>query len=271
MCSDANLSMASSTKISMTEAGRLRTKELLALRFCDFDWSLDQLPKKYQALISLVLSELRAKDIGVIPDFYAAKEWLCAEGSTSIGLPFYVMQPKFAALEKRFKKSAEGLDDEGFLKLLRHEIGHCLDHAFGISKQKAFLSVFGSPYKKYQPEFYNFDPRSQNFVSHLPDHYAQSHPLEDFAETFAVWLDPKSNWKNRYAKQPGVIKKLLFVDRVMNQVKHKHPLGSYPPLWAVQKSVMPIGLHYKRQISALEKFSLHATIKVGVQKNSLRL
>ena len=50
--------------------------------------------------------------------------------------------------------------------------------------------IFGSPSEEY-PEFYAPKPYSKSFVLHLDAWYAQSHPDEDFAETFAVWLTPQ--------------------------------------------------------------------------------
>ena len=49
--------------------------------------------------------------------------------------------------------------------------------------------LFGNPATQY-PEYYTPKPYSKSFVQHLDHWYAQSHPDEDFAETFAVWLDP---------------------------------------------------------------------------------
>ena len=40
--------------------------------------------------------------------------------------------------------------------------------------------------------------RLRKFVRHMAGWYAQKHPDEDFAETFAVWLTPRSNWRKRY-------------------------------------------------------------------------
>ncbi len=61
------------------------------------------------------------------------------------------------------------------------------------------------------PEYYHPKTSSRDFVLHLEMWYAQAHPLEDFAETFAVWLRPGSRWRTRYRKWPA-IKKLEMVD-----------------------------------------------------------
>ena len=47
-------------------------------------------------------------------------------------------------------------------------------------------------------------------------HYAQKHPDEDFAETFAVWLDPASRWRRRYKDWQVALAKLEYVDRIVD-------------------------------------------------------
>ena len=47
--------------------------------------------------------------------------------------------------------------------------------------------------------------------------YAQKHPDEDFAETFAVWLTPGRDWRAEYAGWPA-LSKLEYVDRVMQEL-----------------------------------------------------
>ena len=58
---------------------------------------------------------------------------------------------------------------------------------------------------------------------HLDSWYAQSHPDEDFAETFAVWLNPRSVWMRRYADGPA-LKKLEYMDSLMRTVAPARPL-----------------------------------------------
>ena len=53
---------------------------------------------------------------------------------------------------------------------------------------------------------------------HLPAWYAQAHPAEDFAETFAVWLTPRSQWRRRYRGWPA-LQKLEYIDELMTALK----------------------------------------------------
>ena len=76
--------------------------------------------------------------------------------------------------------------------------------------------LFGRSSTRY-PSYYRPDPASRSFVQHLRLWYAQSHPDEDFAETFAVWLTPRSNWRKRYAGWPA-LKKLQYVDELMAEI-----------------------------------------------------
>jgi hypothetical protein len=104
------------------------------------------------------------------------------------------------------------------LKLLRHEAGHAIDHAFHLSRREDWREAFGSPRTRYAPYYYEVDPKSRDFVINVPDNYAQAHPVEDFAETFAVWLNPASRWRERYAGW-SARKKLRYVDRLMREVR----------------------------------------------------
>ncbi len=56
-------------------------------------------------------------------------------------------------------------------------------------------------------------PTRKSFVRHLPNWYAQAHPDEDFAETFAVWLGaPEREWRARYRGWKA-LEKLEYVRR----------------------------------------------------------
>ena len=82
--------------------------------------------------------------------------------------------------------------------------------------------MFGMSSTPY-PEYYTPKPYSKSFVIHLDPWYAQSHPDEDFAETFAVWLTPHSLWCKRYVDWPA-IKKLEYMDELMRDVAKNRPV-----------------------------------------------
>jgi hypothetical protein len=157
------------------------------------------------------------------PAVYLADEWFSPEGEAAIALPFYLAHPRLCALEQRFMHEVEGGTAAWCRQLLRHEAGHAFDHAFGISRRAAFRRVFGSPRRKYDPDAYRPDPESRAFVRHLPGFYAQAHPEEDFAETFAVCITPRLDWRLAYRTWPEALAKLEYVDAVIAEHAGKAP------------------------------------------------
>ena len=108
------------------------------------------------------------------------------------------------------------------MRILRHEAGHVVQHAYELHRRRRWQRLFGRSSKRY-PSYYRPNPASRNFVQHLRLWYAQSHPDEDFAETFAVWLTPRSNWRKRYDGWPA-LKKLQYVDELMAEIAGQQPL-----------------------------------------------
>ena len=149
-------------------------------------------------------------------------------------------------LEKSQMLEVEGGTPEWCLQILRHEAGHAFDNAYDLRRRRRRLRLFGRPSTPY-PDFYLPRPYSKSFVLHLDSWYAQSHPDEDFAETFAVWLTPETDWRTRYADWPA-IRKLEYVDDLMRQVAGK------PPVNATRRRLEPLerlrttlGGHYARK------------------------
>jgi hypothetical protein len=105
---------------------------------------------------------------------------------------------------------------------LRHEAGHAFNYAYRLYLKSEWRQVFGQFLRPYKEE-YNPIPFSARFVHHIPGWYAQKHPDEDFAETFAVWLTPGSEWRKKYADTPA-LSKLLYVDRIVGQYGRKPPV-----------------------------------------------
>ena len=108
------------------------------------------------------------------------------------------------------------------MRILRHEAGHCIDTAYRLSRRRRWRETFGKSTAPY-PEFYKPKPYSKSYVLHLEPWYAQSHPAEDFAETFAVWLKPRSPWRAQYEGWPA-LKKIELVDTLMNEIGDKKPV-----------------------------------------------
>ena len=163
-----------------------------------------------------------------------------------MAVPFYLAHPRLERLEKAQMLAVEGGEHEWCMRILRHEAGHVIDNAYKLRLRKQRRRLFGSSSNPY-PEFYAPRPYSKSFVLHLDPWYAQSHPDEDFAETFAVWLTPESNWKTRYAGWPA-IKKLEYMDELMQSLVGKTPLlddiDEIDPLRRLNRSLR---YHYKKK------------------------
>jgi hypothetical protein len=84
-------------------------------------------------------------------------------------------------------------------------------------------------------------------VLHLEHWYAQSHPTEDFAETFAVWLRPKARWRAEYSGWPALAK-LEFVDGLMAELAGSKPSKRDRSFIApLAHNSRTLGEHYRRR------------------------
>ena len=162
-------------------------------------------------------SELDSHGLRFPLHFYLSDEWFTPDGAAAIAVPFYLAHPRLAKLEEAQMLEVEGGEHEWCMRILRHEAGHAIDNAYRLRLRRARRRLFGLPTKPY-PESYTPKPYSKSFVLHLDAWYAQSHPDEDFAETFAVWLTPNSEWRNRYAGWPA-LKKLAYMDALMQSIR----------------------------------------------------
>ncbi|NQZ20208.1 MAG: putative zinc-binding metallopeptidase [Bdellovibrionales bacterium] len=154
-------------------------------------------------------------------------------------------------IEKQQIGYVEGTTEKQILKLMRHELGHCIDNAIRLRKNSQRQKVFGSSQKEY-PDYYTPKKYAQGYVHYLGDNYAQSHPDEDFAETFAVWLDPKSDWRNRYATKRANVK-LEFMDQLMRSLRNKRPqLKNKFRVDPIEKLKITLKEHYQLKRSRLK-------------------
>lgn len=217
---------------------------LLKIRICDLPIRLQG--TELEERIRTVYKELDQQGISFHPLCYLADEWFSPEGDPVIGIPFYLAHPRLTRLERTMMLEAEGESRTEFFKLLRHEVGHALSHAYRLHRYRGYGRFFGPSSKSY-PEVYHPRPYSRRYVRHLENWYAQSHPDEDFAETFAVWLTPGSNWRAQY-KGWGALEKLEFVDRVMAKVKQKMPLKrTGEKMSRLSRLRIPLETYYRRK------------------------
>ncbi|MFH2203718.1 MAG: putative zinc-binding metallopeptidase [Elusimicrobiota bacterium] len=225
-------------------------EELLAKRICDLPLKIEG--TVLEEWVRTVYRELETKGIGFHPEVYLGDEWFSPEGDPIISIPYYLAHPRLIKLERSRVLEAEGESREWFLKLLRHEMGHALSHAYGLGRSKGYRSVFGDPAQEY-PDGFRPRPYSRKYVQHLFDWYAQLHPDEDYAETFAVWLTPDKDWRREYASWPA-LRKLEFVDRLMGGIRGRRPKKSRAPKWRHLRSIrMTIAYSHKLKRRAMEE------------------
>ncbi len=193
--------------------------KLLDMRIRDLRLRIDR--TELAQRIRQLNAELEQRGFIFRPHFWLSDEWYSPDGVPGIAIPFFLAHPRLKQLERQFMMEIEGGGRESCLKLLRHETGHALLNAYQFHRRRDWQEHFGKSSVKY-PETYLPQPYSKRFVVHLDNWYAQSHPHEDWAETFAVWLKPNSDWRKRYRGWPA-LKKLEYVDRLMEEIKHRRP------------------------------------------------
>jgi hypothetical protein len=222
----------------------LTDEELLGTRICDL--KLKIAGTELESRIDKFCAELSAKGISFKPICYLGDEWFCPEGSTTIAIPFYLAHPRLKKLEAKMMMEVEGDTEPWCLRLLRHEMGHVLNHAYLFGKDKRWQQLFGPPSLEYSESF-RARPYSKRFVRHLDGYYAQSHPEEDFAETIAIWLTPDIDWRHQY-KGWKALEKLEYVDDLMQRLAGKPPLVfSKAKISDASRLRSRLGAHYKRR------------------------
>jgi hypothetical protein len=194
--------------------------QLLELRICDLDLDFESswLAERRDALYT----DLERRGFKFRPHMWLSNEWFTPDGVPGFAIPFYLAHPRLIQLERSRMLEVEGGTREDCLKIMRHETGHALMNAYRIHWRRNWQRRFGKASQKY-PKYYRPNPASRHYVQHLRLYYAQSHPTEDFAETFAVWLQsPKSVWMKRYEGWPA-LRKLEMVDELMNELMSRTP------------------------------------------------
>src|SRR3954463_11457073 len=195
-------------------------EKLLEVPMCDLKLAIEG--TDLEARIAEINAELDSRGLAFRPFYYLSDEWFTPDGVPGIAIPFYLAHPRLARLELKEMLEVEGGDAESCLRILRHEVGHAIDNAYRLRRRPVRRRLFGNPAIDY-PEYYPPKPYSKSFVQHLDHWYAQSHPDEDFAETFAVWLDPRGMWATRYAGWPAQ-RKLEYMDKLMRELARKRPV-----------------------------------------------
>jgi hypothetical protein len=178
---------------------------------------------RLEPILAEFTEELRQVGITrVRPRFYLSTEWGVPFETVAIAIPFYLARPDLTALHAERVGHVEGFDRADILRYLRHEMGHVVNYAYRLYDQEEWVKQFGSITQPYYEE-YRPEPFSRRYVRHLPGWYAQKHPDEDWAETFAVWMTPGMDWRAEYSGWPVAYAKLNYVSRAMNGLRDREP------------------------------------------------
>lgn len=229
----------------MRRLDRLSTDKLLDLRMCDLGVALEG--TWLETSVDRLHRELEQAGLRRFhPRFYLADEWCSPDGIPAVGVPFYLAHPRLMRLERQMMFEVEGGTRLECMQLLRHEAGHALQHAYHLERKRKWQRTFGKASVSY-PDFYRPNPMSKRFVQYLDGWYAQAHPVEDFAETFAVWLTPRSNWRQRYAKWPAR-KKLEYVEELAEELgDEKQRVNTRAQPYSLSKLRHTLRRHYERR------------------------
>lgn len=220
---------------------------LMALKISDLGLSIPG--TRVEKMADQLYHELAAKGLTFRPPVYLSDQWGCPDGTPLIGVPFYLADPRLERIEDDFAEGIESAEES--MRFMRHEAGHAFNYAYRLYDRADWRQTFG-PYSRPYRERYSADPFSHEYVRHILGWYAQKHPDEDFAETFAVWLTPELDWRKAYEAWPALAK-LEYMDRVMRDVGDDPPDVPVPtdddlPVAAMRYSLED---HYRESADAM--------------------
>jgi len=217
--------MSAKTIQSLVQSWETVRFELLNSRISDLNLSLAGSP--VEPLVRRLHREMEAKGFRFKPTVYLTDSWGCPDRYPVIGIPFYLADHRLARIEE--EQTGEIEDSKRIMALLRHEAGHAINYAYRLWRRPGWEKMFGRFTRPYRDVF-RPDRLSREYVKHLSSFpygrtYAQKHPDEDFAETFAVWLTPRSGWRDRYRNWP-VMRKLQYLGGLMKEICRRNPENS---------------------------------------------
>jgi hypothetical protein len=216
------------------------------MRFCDLRLSIEG--SALARHVRRLYADLERRGLSLRPHVWLSEEWFSPDGVPGIAVPFYLAHPRLERLERRIMGEAEGGNSRLLLRILRHEAGHAVDNAYRLRRRRRWREVFGPASRPY-PARYRARAGSRGYVHHLGEWYAQAHPTEDFAETFAVWLAPNSGWRKSYADWPA-FHKLQAVDELIASVRRQRaPVRNRLRIEPLERNTRTLAQHYRRKLA----------------------
>ena len=223
---------------------RWSASRLLEARLCDLGLRLSGTVMEQR--IEALGSELSRRGLRFRPHFWLSDEWFSPTDVPGVAVPFYLAHPRLVRLESNQMLEVEGGTEQWCMRILRHEAGHAIDNAYRLRRRRRWRDSFGRAGLPY-PTYYHPKPYSKSYVLHLDMWYAQSHPVEDFAETFAVWLTPTGTWRQRYQGWPA-LRKLEYVDELMSEIAQRPaPIRTRRQVDPVSRLRKTLGEHYRER------------------------
>ena len=229
-----------------------RRFELLRERVCDLPLTVEG--SMFAPAIARVRRDLGRRGIDWFPPVYFSTGWHCPDKVPLVGVPFVLATRELRRLEREVVGHIE--TSQEMVRYLRHEVGHAINYTLRLFETPEWRRVFG-PFSRPYRTHYAIRPTSHKHVQHLENHYAQKHPDEDFAETFAVWLSPRTRWREQYAGW-GAIKKLEYIDRVMGELRGAHvPVVRGARVDPIDRLRCSLAGYYEQQGFSMAKLGFH--------------
>jgi hypothetical protein len=227
-------------------------QSVLSSRICDLGLTVEG--SEVEKFVAELYRELEKKKIAKFrPVCYLTDEWGCPSGEPVIGIPFYLARADLAQIEKDHNDLEDGRE---IMMYLRHEAGHAFNYAYKLHRTPEWRRLFG-PYRRPYRENYRPVLFSKDYVRYLPGWYAQKHPDEDFAETFAVWMTPRSGWRRKY-RGWGAMAKLRYMDRIAHELANADPLRKRgTPDLTVTNMTITVADFYRQSVQHLPLLEAH--------------
>jgi len=184
---------------------------------CDLGLTLRA--SRFWPLLERLRIELRGAGIALWPRFYLSTEYGCIGGTGTVGL---LWTDGFADVQRLAR--ARGIRTRGaqtVLSVLRHETGHAFCYVHRLWQTRRFRSLFGVRggfFSTYPDPWHPSDADRRRFArGDVVNLYATRHADEDFATTFEHWLAHTKDWQKRWASKPRVLRKLAYVQHVVEE------------------------------------------------------